>query len=279
MGVVGNLLAVSDLHVGYKENRDVVRSLRPLGEDDWLIVAGDVAERIEHVAWTLKVLTLSFAKVIWVPGNHELWTTSKDPGSPRGETKYRTLVEACRALGVTTPEDPFPVFDGGAEPVTIAPLFTLYDYSFRPEGQTQEQALAQAYEVGVVCTDEAVLHPDPYETRGDWCRARVASTAARLDAELPPDQQTVLVSHWPLHPAPTKRLRYPEFAQWCGTTLTSDWHLRYRAAVAVYGHLHIPLPDVVDGVRFEEVSLGYPREWQPRSRPHGLPRVVLPAER
>lgn len=279
MAGVGNLVAVSDLHVGYPENRDVVRSLRPVGEDDWLIVAGDVAERIEHVAWALKILTLSFAKVIWVPGNHELWTSPKDPGSPRGETKYRTLVEACRALGVITPEDPFPVFDGGVEPVTIAPLFILYDYSFRPAGQTPAQALERAYDVGVVCTDEALLDPDPYETRADWCRARVASTAARLDADLVPEQQTVLVSHWPLHPAPTKRLRYPEFAQWCGTTLTEDWHLRYRAAVAVYGHLHIPLPDVIDGVRFEEVSLGYPREWKPRSRPHGLPRVVLPAAR
>jgi len=273
---MGNLLAVSDLHVGYKDNRDVVRSLRPLTEDDWLIVAGDVAERLEHVAWTLKVLTLSFAKVIWVPGNHELWTSPRDPGSPRGVTKYDTLVEMCRALGVTTPEDPYLTWSDGAEPVTIAPLFTLYDYSFRAEGLSAEQALAQAYESGVVATDEALLHPDPYETRGDWCRARVAATAARLDAELPADRRTVLVSHWPLHPTPTKRLRHQEFAQWCGTTLTADWHLRYRAAVAVYGHLHIPLRDVVDGVPFEEVSLGYPREWQPRSRAHGLPRVVLP---
>jgi hypothetical protein len=29
----------------------------------------------------------------------------------------------------------------------------------------------------------------------------------------------------------------------------------------VYGHLHIPSTRVRDGVRFEEVSLGYPRQW------------------
>ncbi|SHN42629.1 metallophosphoesterase family protein [Cryptosporangium aurantiacum] len=274
---MGNLLAVSDLHVGYKENRDVVRSLRPLAEDDWLIVAGDVAERLEHVAWTLKVLTLSFSTVIWAPGNHELWTSPKDPDALRGATKYDALVEMCRALGVLTPEDPYPTWDGGAEPITVASLFTLYDYSFRAEGLTAEQALAQAYDAGIVATDEALLHPDPFPSRAEWCRARVEHTRARLDAELPEDQRTVLVSHWPLHPTPTKRLRYPEFAQWCGTTLTADWHLRYRAAVAVYGHLHIPLRDVVDGVPFQEVSLGYPREWKPRSRPHGLPRLILPA--
>ena len=45
------------------------------------------------------------------------------------------------------------------------------------------------------------------------------------------------------------------------TTRTADWHTRFRAEVAVYGHLHIPRTTHYDGVRFEEVSLGYPREW------------------
>ena len=276
MGGVGNLLAVSDLHVGHQVNRDVLRSLRPLAEDDWLLVAGDVAERIEHVEWAMRVLKRSFSKVIWAPGNHELWTTPKDESELRGEARYLELVERCRALDVLTPEDPYPTWDGGGEPLTIAPLFTLYDYSYRAEGVSVEEALKQAYDAGVVCTDEVYLFPEPYASRAEWCAQRVASTVARLDA-LAPDQRTVLVSHWPLNPAPTKRLRYQEFAQWCGTTLTADWHVRYRAAVAVYGHLHIPLDDVVDEVPFREVSLGYPREWQPRSRPHGLPRVILPA--
>ena len=35
-------------------------------------------------------------------------------------------------------------------------------------------------------------------------------------------------------------LFYPEFALWCGTTATADWHTRYNAACSVYGHLHIP---------------------------------------
>jgi hypothetical protein len=45
----------------------------------------------------------------------------------------------------------------------------------------------------------------------------------------------------------------------------------------VYGHLHIPRVTWYDGVRFEEVSLGYPREWGRRgTRPAG-PRQILPA--
>lgn len=43
---------------------------------------------------------------------------------------------------------------------------------------------------------------------------------------------------------------------------TADWHLRYHTAAVVYGHLNIPCTTFHDGVRFEEVSLGYTREWK-----------------
>jgi hypothetical protein len=36
-----NLLAVSDLHVGFSDNRLLVEALVPRSAGDWLIVAGD----------------------------------------------------------------------------------------------------------------------------------------------------------------------------------------------------------------------------------------------
>ncbi len=51
--------------------------------------------------------------------------------------------------------------------------------------------------------------------------------------------------------------------------------MRFRAVVAVYGHLHIPRTTHYDGVRFEQVSLGYPSEWSKRGRPPGMPKKVL----
>ncbi|MCO1661000.1 metallophosphoesterase family protein [Pseudonocardia humida] len=277
------LLAVSDLHVRYPENRTVVEGLRPTTDGDWLIVAGDVAEQVEDVRWALGLLRERFAAVVWVPGNHELWTRGKDPTPLRGEARYRRLVEVCRELGVLTPEDPFPVWDGEGGPAVVAPLFLLYDYTFLPEGTTTaEEGLAAAYKAGVVCTDEHLLHPEPYADRAEWCAARVVESRRRLDA-CDPALPTVLVNHWPLTRLPTRVLRYPEFALWCGTELTADWHVRYRAAAVVYGHLHIPRVTVEDGVRFVEASLGYPREWKKRAE-HGyppvdelLPRQILPA--
>ncbi|MEV7477518.1 metallophosphoesterase family protein [Streptomyces halstedii] len=274
----GRLLAVSDLHVGIADNKPVADRLRPTSDADWLIVAGDVAEQAEEVERALETLAGRFAHVVWTPGNHELWTLDKDPVRLRGQERYEHLVRVCRELGVTTPEDPYPRWQGEGEggPVAIAPVFLLYDYTFRAPGtSTKEESLARAHEAGVVCTDEFLLHPDPHPSRDAWCRARVALTERRLAAH-DPEVPLVIAGHWPLVREPTSVMWYPEFAQWCGTELTADWHRRFNVAAVVYGHLHIPRTTWYDGVRFEEVSLGYPREWRKRGHPRGLLRQILP---
>jgi predicted phosphodiesterase len=279
--MAGNLLAISDLHVSYPENRRVVEGLRALSPEDWLIVCGDVSELSGDLEWALGLLRERFDSVIWVPGNHDLWSTPEDPVQLRGEERYRYLVDVCRRLGVRTPEDPYPVWRGTGGPVTIAPLFLLYDYSFGSNvAPTKELALARAYEAGVVCSDELVLHPDPHASREAWCALRVRESELRL-AALDPELPTVLVNHFPLIRDPTLILRHPEFAQWCGTVRTADWHVRFGAKAVVYGHLHIPRVTWHDGVRFAEVSLGYPREWGRRSRRPAIDRcaplrLVLP---
>lgn len=274
--VPSRLLALSDLHVGYKENRKIVEDLRPGADGDWLLLAGDVGELFADIEWALRTLSERFATVVWTPGNHELWTHRDDPVRLRGEDRYQALVGLCRRLGVITPEDPYPVWDGAGETVTIAPLFLLYDYTFLPDGAlTKDQGLAQAYETGIVCSDESMLHPDPYPTREAWCRARIEATERRLAAR-DPALPVVFVNHYPLVREPTRILRYPQFAQWCGTTLTHDWHLRFGAAAVVYGHLHIPRVTWHDGIRFVEVSIGYPREWQRRAAGPRGPRQILP---
>ncbi|ARF58007.1 metallophosphoesterase family protein [Streptomyces gilvosporeus] len=273
----GKLVAVSDLHVRYDENRDIVERLHPESDDDWLLIAGDVGEYTADIRWALTLLSSRFAKVVWVPGNHELWTPSEDPVQLRGVARYQHLVGICRELGVLTPEDPYPVWEGEGGPVVIAPLFLLYDYSFRMPGlATKDAALAAAEEAGVVCTDEFFLHPDPYPTREAWCRARVTATEARL-AAVPEGLPTILINHWPLVREPTRPLWHPEFALWCGTEESADWPRRFRAATVVYGHLHIPRLLICDGVPHQEVSLGYPREWRRRSAAPGRPVQILPA--
>ncbi len=271
-----HLLAISDLHITYPENRRVVEGLRPRSPGDWLIVCGDVSETLADVEWALGLLRDRFEVVLWVPGNHDLWTVPEEPPELRGVARYLHLVTLCRRLGVLTPEDPFPVWDGPGGPATVAPLFLLYDYSFGSNvAPTKRESLARAFAAGVVCSDELVLHPDPYPTREAWCAARLRETAARLAAR-DPALPTVLVNHFPLTRDPLQVLRHPEFAQWCGTVHTADWHVRFGACAVVYGHLHIPRVTFYDGVRFTEVSLGYPREWHRRDPARVVLHSVLP---
>ncbi|MCP2275882.1 metallophosphoesterase family protein [Nocardia amikacinitolerans] len=273
---MSRVLAVSDLHLGHPGNRDLLDRIRPTSRGDWLIVAGDVAEKPEAQRRALATLRERFEKVVWVPGNHDLWTTARDPVSQRGEGRYRRLVEICREIDVVTPEDRYPVWSGPGGPAVLAPMFLLYDYTFLPRGaRTKDEGLALAEARGTVATDEQLLDPAPYESREEWCRRRVDYTRRRLDA-LDPAVPMVLINHFPLVRGPVERLLRAEFAMWCGTELTAEWHRRYDVRCVVYGHLHLRRTDYFDGVRFEEVSVGYPREWRTRGLPDPLLRQIVP---
>lgn len=266
------LLAISDLHLGHPVNRERLDSIGR-APDDWLILAGDVGETEAHLRLAFDLLRPRFAKLIWVPGNHELWTTDRRPEAMRGEARYQALVALAREYGVLTPEDPYPLWPGSK--LRIAPLFTLYDYSFRPDEVPASEVLAWSAAQNTVCADEYLLYPTPYPDRASWCAERVAATEARL-AALPEDCETVLINHFPLRRHHARLPRVPRFTPWCGTRHTESWPLRFRARAVVYGHLHIRRDFAEDGVRFHEVSLGYPRQWDQTRTVESYLRVILP---
>lgn len=268
------LYAISDLHLGHAANRQALAQL-PAYLNDWLIVAGDIGETEAHLIEALQLLTRRFARVLWTPGNHDLWTLPNDPNPLRGEAKYNRMVEICRDFGVLTPEDPYVIWPGATTPYILAPLFLLYDYSFRPDYIAEADALAWAEEMNTVCADEVVLHPDPYPSRAAWCAARCRYTEERLSA-VEGQGRLVLINHFPLRYDHAVLPRIPRFSLWCGTKQTEDWHLRFPVAAVVHGHLHIRNSRERDGVRFEEVSFGYPRQWRAEKGIAGYLRQILP---
>ena len=155
------LYAISDLHLGYEANQRALLEItsRPA---DWLILAGDVGETAAHLELAFKELKPRFARLVWVPGNHELWTLSNE--AARGRFKYDELVELCRSHGVLTPEDPYPIVTIAGTKVRIAPLFLLYDYSFRPRDIPIERALDCAAQARFDSSDQAHLQPAPNST-------------------------------------------------------------------------------------------------------------------
>lgn len=279
------LLAISDLHLGHHVNKEALQALPPHPED-WLILAGDVGETSEHLHFALKILTRRFARIIWVPGNHDLWTlpsrstttdtTREVERQLEGEAKYRQLVTICRNYGVLTPEDPYTLWTGAGGPCLLAPLFTLYDYSFRPDHIPLEHAVQWAAETRTVCADEYLLHPTPHPTRSAWCEVRCRYTEQRLQAVASAEAPFVMINHYPLHPT-LAQLRYiPRFSLWCGTKQTMDWHIRFPTRAVIYGHLHIRSIRYLDEVRFDEVSLGYPRNWNQQKDIEYYLRTILP---
>ena len=238
-------------------------------------MAGDVGENEAHMRLCFEALVPRFAQVIWVPGNHELYTTRRDPCQLRGAARYAWLVALCREMGVLTPEDDWPLWPGEGPPTRIAPVFIGYDYTFGPAGLAPPQIIEWAAKGGIRTTDERYLFTDPYPSKVAWCRARVAKTEARLSA-VADGERIVLINHYPLRSDLVRLFRIPRFTPWCGTRLTEEWHRRFPIDVVVTGHLHMRATDWRDGVRFEEVALGYPRHWRREQGMGHYLRQILP---
>ena len=258
------LLAISDLHLSQTSNKDALIKMVD-HRDDWLIIGGDTSEKPELHEFAFKELSKRFSRLIWVPGNHDLWTfDSKSKYAKRGVEKYNLLVEIARSFGVITPEDPFLEWpeksNNDTESLFIAPLFLLYDYSFRPKSVDRKNVKNWVREVHAECSDEILLDPKPYKSREEWCWERCDTSIKKL-SNIPDSYKTILINHWPLRLDLINLPRVPRFTPWCGTELTHDWHNKFRANVVISGHLHTRRTDFIDDCRFEEVSLGYRRQW------------------
>ena len=135
---------------------------------------------------------------------------------------------------------------------------------------------------GVKPADIAAIDPTPHATMGDWCVERVRISERRIEEALAPTESasdsipTVLINHFPPRNDLIRLVRIFRFGPWCGTRSTETWARRYGAKAVVYGHLHLPATDHLAGVRYEEVSLGYPRERGVERAPRTYLREILP---
>ncbi len=274
VNIFPKLWAISDLHVSHPSNREMLEDI-PAHPNDWLILAGDVANGYRRLDWCFEVLCGRFRQVVWTPGNHDLWSRTGVANEPRGMDLYHRLVEIARQHGVLTPEDPYPVFSRATGDVVIAPLFLHFDYSFRPARVHIDNVVKWALEANVFPADERLLHSDPFPDHQSLCAWRCAVTFRRL-AACRTDMPKVLVNHYPLEESLAVLPRVPRFTPWCGTRRSRAWHVRFNACAVIYGHLHIRGTAWLDGVPFQEVSLGYPGQWRPaRGIGHYLREVEL----
>ena len=122
---------MSDLHTDHPANMEWLKSLpTPNPPEDVLIIAGDVASALHVLEATLRECLARFAKVFFVPGNHEAWVAADAPQryigasepKPDSLTKLARVRELCETLGVQTT----PQLLGS---VWVVPLAAWYDLS------------------------------------------------------------------------------------------------------------------------------------------------------
>ncbi|HEX8557487.1 MAG TPA: metallophosphoesterase [Pyrinomonadaceae bacterium] len=235
------VFAISDLHTDFKENRLLVERLPDDAfKGDALIVAGDVADQLEVIEYTLALLRSKFRQVCFVPGNHELWVRDRAYDSLE---KLRRVLETCRRVNVETG----PVRMDG---LWVVPLFSWYDPRFDDDERNLEEL--EGWADFYFCKWPAGV--------GDVCRHFLDMNEANIRRL---DGPVISFSHFlprrDLLP-PTERLRFKSLPKVSGCAPLDGQIRRLKSTTHVFGHSHINTDRVIDGVRYVNNALLYPRE-------------------
>jgi predicted phosphodiesterase len=237
------IFAISDIHVDYETN---ARWLADLSASDYredvLILAGDISDSLERVEWALGVLTARFRRVMFVPGNHDLWVI-RDP-------KHYTSLDKFERLRAVVEQSGASMQPQALGRVLIVPLLGWYDYSFGPP--TDEL-------LEVWMDFHACRWPADFEMRD------VAAHFEALGEVPPPSHEGLLISfsHFlpridlmPSYIPRARRLIYPVL----GSSRLEERLRAIRSRIHVYGHSHVNRQIDIDDVTYINNAFGYPDE-------------------
>src|SRR5712675_3292288 len=117
------VFAVSDVHIDYEVNAKWIANLSVAEyQNDVLILAGDVTDTRRLLDWCLTTLVKRFHKVLFVPGNHDLWVVREDR-EKNSLQKFDDICAVVESSGASMQS----FCERG---VSIIPLLAWYDYSF-----------------------------------------------------------------------------------------------------------------------------------------------------
>ena len=236
------IFVTSDLHADFKENQELLRRLSDVAyQQDALIVAGDVADQLEIIRDTLSLLRAKFQRVFFMPGNHELWVRTDDCDSIQ---KLENILGTCDAIGVDT--RPAKIAD-----TWIVPLFSWYDAVFDVEADSDSSEL-QSWADFYFCK-----WPDELDDLSAFFLKMNESNIKSYDARV------ISFSHFlprrDLLPT-VEYLRFKSLPKVAGCAALDEQIRRLGSSIHVFGHSHITCDRVIDGVRYVQHSLQYPKE-------------------
>ncbi|KAL3686866.1 hypothetical protein R1sor_013175 [Riccia sorocarpa] len=280
------IFLISDVHTDHEENLDWIRGLSSVDfSQHTLILAGDVTDNLEIFESTMTLLKRKFRDIFFVPGNHDLWCRRKEDNVTDSLTKLEKLTETCSSLGVLTS----PANIGG---VWIVPLLSWYHESFDRERDIEGYNIPPVHKA---CTDfSACKWPTPLSTSDDSIARYIDElndeNLRGLPAREQADCQVISFSHFlpRFELCPEKRmLLYPNLPKMVG----SDWlearvrqiHGEMGSATSchLFGHTHFAWDTTLDGIRYIQAPLAYPRERARKqiSAENELPLCIYDSER
>ncbi|MCM2293001.1 metallophosphoesterase [Allorhizobium sp. BGMRC 0089] len=246
------IFAGSDFHVDYQENLAWFEDVsRQDFKDDVLIVAGDVANSLDLFSRFMTMMSERFAKVLFVPGNHDLWCRHGGRRSRSGSSlaeesssfeQLETVLAICKGLGVSMSP-----YRAGRR--LIVPLFGWYDYSFGEPNATLLQIWMDY-------------------RRCDWQGLSDAEVSAHLDSfnhqpDLTGVSSVLSFSHF-LPRIDLMPERLPEKYKFLFPVFGSqrlEAHIRsLGSSLHIYGHSHLNRRVVKHGVTYINNAFGYPSE-------------------
>lgn len=237
------IFAISDLHTDSKENRALIESISStLYQNDHLIVAGDISNRLDIIQMTLQLLKERFQSVFFVPGNHELWVSKDEDDSVQ---KFEEILAVCSELGIFTS----PALIDGA---WVVPLFGWYEADFYPAGDPDASEL-KGWSDYHLCNWRS--QPDPLAYFIGLNRPHIKQY----------DRPVISFSHFvpriELIPHPSV-LFFKSLPMVSGSKKIEEQIRHLGSIVHLFGHTHINRDMTIDGVRYLQNALRYPRERQ-----------------
>ncbi|MEM1232127.1 MAG: metallophosphoesterase [Pseudomonadota bacterium] len=254
------IFAVSDLHVDYAPNRAWIDALSKVDyQRDALLVAGDLSHKPERLLRAMAALRARFARVLFVPGNHDLWVP-RDSEETSLE-RHAFLRTALAQLDVD--QDAFEF--AGAR---IVPLLSWYDYSFGAPGPKLRKAWSDfhrcrwpdGWEAPQISAHFAASHPKPVAL-DPLPLITVSHFLPRPDV-LP--MPAIMAFGWIL----------PVLGGWRLEQSLRRWHVQAIGHTHLYGHSHVNVDRTLSGIRYLNNARGYPNE--PRYRERRLLEVPVP---
>lgn len=247
------IYAISDLHTDNRENRELIESITMSDyQNDTLIVAGDISNNLKVMETTFSLLTTRFKQIFFVPGNHEFWVSKETENSL---IKFEQILSLCDDLGIHTR----PKIVEGA---SVVPLFSWYESAFYPAGNRNAKEL-EGWGDYHLCKWPSTRGFDP-------CKHFVGLNKSNIR---PYDRPVISFSHFvprlELIP-PLNMLFFKSLPIVSGSVKIEEMVRTLGSRVHVFGHTHINVDRTINGVRYLQNALRYPRERKMFGRPNVL---------